>query len=93
MARLKLVLFFLVAILAVEPILHNHSLIPGGADSGVASSSNVCAICAVGVDRIAAVAPSIAAPQVVAFLVAAVAATRLSDATPLILASRAPPLA
>jgi hypothetical protein len=92
MGRWKLGLFlFLIAVLAVEPTLHNHSLFPS-ADGGVNASGSICVVCAVGANQVLSVAPAVHAPQSVAYDAPTLLATFVSSAAPLQLASRAPPL-
>ena len=80
--------------LAVSPILHNHSLIPQGADHGsVAAPTYQCAFCATNTARIVVTVPQLAAP-----LAAVARFVDLTDPVVTIdlssdLSSRAPPAA
>jgi hypothetical protein len=91
MVRVKLVFVLLfTAIVAVEPTLHHHSLIPrAGRNSWHAP--NFCAACVAGSARIVSPAPVIAVPVVVAFTAAPEQpVARWADAFHLV-PSRAPP--
>ena len=88
------VLLVFALLLAIEPIIHNHPLIPEGGESGnFASSSNLCIACVVGTDRtllavIAAIVPQLVAIAFV-FAMGVVVVERATVAR----ASRAPPAA
>jgi hypothetical protein len=81
----------LAALFAAEPILHTHPLTPRADANNPGAPGSACAVCATGVDRLAAVAPSLAAPTVSAIEIAVVAIPTVSIAAPLTLPSRAPP--
>ena len=89
MRRWNVVLVLVVAaLLAVQPVLHNHSAIPDGP-----SASSACATCSV-----SAGAPLPDAPQVAASVPVAVASVTSEPAVPATervssLPSRAPPAA
>lgn len=95
MIRLKLAIPFLfAAIVAVEPVLHNHPLAPasaGGDTSALTSSQTVCAACAIGSDRILVVPPTFATPLLIAFGLVFLPRFEAGGGNPLILCSRAPP--
>jgi hypothetical protein len=89
-SRLGILVLCLAALLvAAEPAVHHHQLLPGSAD-GV-STSLLCSICVTGASHatlttVASVAPLVAGETLLALLVTAV-----SHETPLALPSRAPP--
>jgi hypothetical protein len=90
MTRFKLgLLLALAALIASEPIIHNHPLIP----DGNAAVQMLCAVCASGADRVTMSAPEVAAPTVIAY---ALEPRDVTFAAPLhasSLSSRAPPAA
>ena len=81
----------LAAILAVEPPLHQHSLIPGADSDG--GRSQLCALCVAGPARIVSLAPSIAIPIAVAFVPVEVRPIAPSIDARGPVPSRAPPIA
>jgi len=82
--RFSISLFIFAALIAVEPLLHNHplqqNLVPGA-----------CAVCATGVGRLPTVAPALAAPQTVVCTLTVPAVTIVVATVVLSLPSRAPP--
>jgi|GEM_PF-1305439 len=86
--RLGLLIAF-VALLATEPVYHNHPLIP----DGNAATQSLCAVCAAGAGRITLSAPAVSAPTVVVDYLAAFTPHRHSVDVPVQRASRAPPAA
>jgi hypothetical protein len=82
--RFSIFLFLFAALIAAEPLLHSHPLqqnfIPGA-----------CAVCATGVGRLPLVAPSVAAPQTIVYILTAPAVTVVAATLVLWLPSRAPP--
>ncbi|HVR41752.1 MAG TPA: hypothetical protein VMU84_21825 [Thermoanaerobaculia bacterium] len=97
MRRLMLAALLLAAAtVAVQPILHQHSLIPAGEDEhGVLSpaAALVCTICAIGADRVVLTAPAVVAPLLVAFAFVSILPALISREAQIALASRAPPRA
>jgi hypothetical protein len=95
MVRLRLLLLLaLVAIAAVEPVLHNHSLIPGqSASDSLKSASGYCPACNLGTAGHLAAAPVVAAPLAAPLLTVALVAPVTDDGVSLHLRSRAPPAA
>ncbi len=85
--RFPLVVLGLALWFAAEPLLHRHPI-----QSDATSGSNLCAVCATGVDRPIA-APALVAPVRVIAIVADAPLVVALFATPLRLASRAPPAA
>lgn len=88
------ILLLLAAVIAAEPVVHTHPLVPQRAtEANALNTPNVCGVCAVGVDSIAVDGGAVVPPRVVVeHLVAAVAASFCSEA-PLHTPSRAPPAA
>jgi hypothetical protein len=86
------ILVILAAFLAVEPVVHSHPLVPGGGASDL-SAPNVCAICAVGTDKVIVAAPVVTAPVAVIGHVATTPLQPTTVETRVPLASRAPPAA
>ena len=72
------------AVIAVEPILHQHPLEQN-------SIPSACAICATGVGRLPAMMPALAAPQIVVYTLTSSAVAMPGDAAEIIIPSRAPP--
>ncbi len=88
------ILLFVAAFLAVEPVVHSHPLLPGGTgDAGTITNPNICAICAVGADRVVIATPAVAAPVLVVECLFAAPSHIISAEAPVSLASRAPPAA
>jgi hypothetical protein len=81
------VLLALAALLATEPIYHNHPLIP----DGNASVQSLCAVCASGADRVTLSAPTFTAPDFVVYSLEARDFTIHARALALTLPARAPP--
>lgn len=84
--RFPLVVLALALWFATEPLVHSHPIRPTG------SAPTVCAVCATGIDRPIA-APALIAPLHVVAVVADAPLAVFRTAAPLLLASRAPPLA
>ena len=95
MVRLRLVLLLaLMAIAAVEPVLHNHSLIPGQAASdSLKASAGYCPACNLGTVGQLGAAPAVAAPLAAPALALACVTPVTDDGVSLQLRSRAPPAA
>jgi hypothetical protein len=90
MMRLKLgILLAFAALLATEPVYHNHPLIP----DGNAAVQTLCAVCASGADRVTLSAPSVSAPTFVVYSLEARNVTLHAQTLELSLPSRAPPAA
>jgi hypothetical protein len=96
MRRWNLIVVLIATIaLASKPILHNHSLIPGGIGAGgsLSASTIQCAFCATNCARTTVAAPHLATPPAVAAefvdLTAPAVAVELCGE----LSSRAPPAA
>jgi hypothetical protein len=83
------VLIAFVALLATEPVYHNHPLIP----DGNAAVQSLCAVCASGTARVTLSAPTVSAPTIVVERLIAVSPHRHSVDVPVERASRAPPAA
>lgn len=82
------------AIAAVEPVLHNHSLIPGqSASESLKGSTGYCPACNLGTVGQLAAAPAVAAPVATPVVALALAAPMTADGVSLHLRSRAPPAA
>jgi poly-gamma-glutamate capsule biosynthesis protein CapA/YwtB (metallophosphatase superfamily) len=86
--RLALLIVAVAALLAAEPLLHQHPLDFGSNGAATASS---CVICAAGVNQLPSVAPSIAAPRVIAYTLLAGVAIAAVSRDVVTLPSRAPP--
>jgi len=90
MVRFKLgLLIALLALIAAEPLIHNHPLIP----EGTAPSQSLCAVCASGPARVTLSTPTVAAPTVVVWSLDVCDTTFVERSAALPLASRAPPAA
>ena len=91
MARLKLALLLLfAAVVALEPALHQHSLIPNDA-SALAPPQTICVACAINAGGMIAATAALAAPAwIVLAFVAVVLATPVFRPV-LLLPGRAPP--
>jgi hypothetical protein len=87
------ILLSLAAFLAAEPVVHAHPLIPHpwGSDTSGVTNPNLCAICAVGADRVVIGAPVVVAPLVVIEHLAIRSLQPISAEVRVFLASRAPP--
>ena len=86
MRRIRiLALLVLAAIVAAEPLLHEHPI--------QSNEATVCAACAAGTAQLAVHAPTLVAPLAVAYQLVAVSVTGRSFDAPVLLASRAPPTA
>jgi hypothetical protein len=81
-----LALLLLAAIVAAEPLLHEHPLLQS-------QEATVCAACAAATAQLAVHTPTLVAPLAVAYQLVAVSVTGHSFDAPLPLASRAPPTA
>jgi hypothetical protein len=93
MVRVKVVaLALLVAILAISPALHNHSLIPT-ATPDMSHATNVCAACVAATARVTSRGPAIATPVVIALAFAPTAVSVDSADACGPVPSRAPPAA
>jgi hypothetical protein len=65
MLRLKLsLLIVLAAVIAAEPVIHSHPLVPDNA-----AVQSLCAVCASGPARLSIGAPTVAAPTVVLYAI------------------------
>jgi hypothetical protein len=90
MMRLKFgILFAFAALLATEPVYHNHPLIP----DGNAAVQTLCAVCASGADRVTLSAPSVSAPSFVVYSLEPRDIALHARTLELSLPSRAPPAA
>jgi hypothetical protein len=88
MLRLKLgILLAFAALLATEPVYHNHPLIP----DGNAAVQSLCAVCASGADRVTLSAPAVTAPTFVVYALETRDVTLHARTLELALPSRAPP--
>jgi hypothetical protein len=87
------ILLILAAFLAAEPVVHTHPLIPhpGGSDTNGITTPNVCAVCAVGADRIVLDAPALVAPLIVVDHLVTVSRRATSADAQVPSSSRAPP--
>jgi hypothetical protein len=83
------VLLALAALLATEPVYHNHPLIP----DGNAAIQSLCAVCASGAARVTLSAPTVSAPDFVVYSLEARDFTIHARTVALTLPSRAPPSA
>jgi hypothetical protein len=96
MRSVRLALLLVAALfVAAEPVVHTHPLLPGSGstDASGITSPNVCAICAVGAERIVTVAVTVVAPLVIVENVAAVPRAVISAEAPLPRSARSPPAA
>jgi len=94
MARLKLILLVILTIaFAVEPVLHNHPLIPSAGDAALAPLANSCPACTVSPVRFALAAPTVESPTGVSYTLPFFTETAPPRPSALPRASRAPPLA
>ena len=90
MMRFRLgVLLAFAALLATEPVYHNHPLIP----DGNAAVQSLCAVCASGADRVTLSAPTVSAPDFVVYSLETRSVTFQARPRALTLPSRAPPSA
>jgi len=90
MVRLRIgLLIAFAALLAAEPIIHNHPLIPDGS----AAVQSLCAVCASGADRVVLSAPTVVAPTFVAYALEVASVEFVFRPAALPRASRAPPAA
>ncbi len=87
------ILLILTAFLAGEPVVHTHPLAPRPSDSAANGTPNVCAVCAVGADRIVLDDTAVAPHCVVVDRLVPVAIEAPSADTGLPSSSRAPPAA
>ena len=90
--RLPILLIAIAALLAVEPLLHQHPLFGRSPDSGPASSAT-CVVCAAGVSHLTQRAPEVAAPVRVAYVAFTAVCATLQSGIALTLPARAPPAA
>jgi hypothetical protein len=90
--RLSILLIAVAALLAVEPLLHQHP-ITGRSTDAAATSSATCVVCAAGVSRLADAAPAVVAPVRIVYASFATVTTSLRIGVALTLPSRAPPAA
>ena len=90
MSRIRLLVLLFAALIAAEPVIHSHPLVPRAHDGD--GSTTVCA-CAAGTSIVASIAPAIVAPATVITGIAAVSLNSVSYGIALPLASRAPPAA
>jgi hypothetical protein len=89
MLRLKLaILIALAAVIAAEPVIHNHPLVPE-----TAASQSLCAVCASGAARITIGAPAVVAPSIVLYAVEPLPAAAPAEAPAHRSESRGPPAA
>ena len=72
------------ALVAAEPLLHNHPL-------QQSSIPEACAICATGVAPLPSAMPALSAPQVLVYAIATVAVPAVINGDSITLAPRAPP--
>ena len=88
MMRLKLgILLAFAALLATEPVYHNHPLIPDGS----AALQSLCAVCASGGDHVTLSAPAVTVPDFVVYSLEIRDVTLHAQTLELSLPSRAPP--
>jgi len=88
--RIVLLLAF-IALFALEPVLHTHPL--RFADAGGLAAPAPCAACASQTVRITPPAPSLAAPQTIAYTLIACVIGTTAVSAPSSTPSRAPPAA
>lgn len=79
-------------LLASQPLLHNHSLDPGGSAAKTSPASS-CAVCATGTGSLPSTTPSVAAPLAVLCTLAAPTLTPGVATASFPRSSRAPPAA
>ena len=90
MMRFRLgVLLAFAALLAIEPVYHNHPLIP----DGNAAIQSLCAVCASGAGRVTLSAPTVTAPTFVVYSLEARDVAIHARTVILDVPSRAPPAA
>jgi hypothetical protein len=85
--KLPLLILLVAALLAAEPLLHQHPLDGPTSNRAV----GVCVICAAGVTRLPRVAPTIIAPQIVVYALVASVTVLVTKTVATSLPSRAPP--
>ena len=88
--RFSIFVLVFAALLAVEPVLHRHSL---QAMARGAAAESTCAICVAGTARLPVAVASLAAPQTIAYTMVVPRVYIVSVDAPLPLPSRAPPAA
>ncbi len=86
--RLPIFILVFAALLAAEPLLHNHPLRPIG---DRATSGATCAVCAAGGGRLPIIAAAVAAPRAIIFTIVVAPVTMVAIPVTLSLTSRAPP--
>jgi hypothetical protein len=92
MLRLKLTLLVLFTVaLSVEPILHNHSLIPQHGETAVSALAAGCPACTLAAARMSLRAPAVHAPTAVVYALIALPESAPAKPVRIPLASRAPP--
>jgi len=82
--RLSILVLVVAALVAAEPVLHNHPLQQTGIP-------DACAICATGVAPLPSAMPALSAPQVVVYTIVTVSVPAVISADSITLAPRAPP--
>ena len=89
------ILLILAAFLVGEPVVHTHPLVPqpSGNDANGVSTPNVCAVCAVGADRVIVDYTGAAPARIVVDRLVPVTIEAASADTSLPSSSRAPPSA
>ena len=83
--RFSIPILILAALIVAEPLLHSHPLQQN-------SIPNTCPVCATGVGRLPSVAPSIAAPCLIAYTLIALTVNAVIVPVILSVPSRAPPV-
>lgn len=82
--RFSIFVVVVAALIAAEPLVHNHPLQQN-------AIPDACAICATGVAPLPSTIPAVSAPQVVAYTIAAVAVAAVIRGASISLPPRAPP--
>jgi hypothetical protein len=82
--RLSMFVLVVAALIAAEPLLHNHPLQQN-------AIPDACAICATGVAPLPSAMPAVSAPQLVAYTIVTVAAPAVIRGASISLPPRAPP--
>jgi hypothetical protein len=84
--RFSVFVLVVAALIAAEPLLHNHPLLQQNA------IPDACVICATGVAPLPSAVPTVCAPQVVAYTIATVVVTAVIHGDSISLPPRAPPV-
>ena len=84
--RFSIFVLVVAALIAAEPLLHNHPLLQQNA------IPDACAICATGVAPLPSAMPAVCAPQVVVYTIVTVVVAAVIHGDSIALTPRAPPV-